>query len=211
MSVTNAERETPVNYREQPFRIRAARPSDLTQMVNVLLISFYTQVQATQWLYWILRLGIQEDIKVKIKSPTTQYACLVAITVHPDSASSDSTPSDSAPSDAVIGTAEVSQRPCETWQLFPRKRAYLSNLAVSPAHRREGAAQQLLSTCENIALSWGFHAVYLHVMADNAAAQALYSQAGYQRCEVSNPVLSGLGLRPQRLLLSKQMLSKQMP
>jgi ribosomal protein S18 acetylase RimI-like enzyme len=228
MSVTNAERETPVSYREQPFRIRAARPSDLTQIVNVLLISFYTQIQATQWLYWILRLGIQEDIKVKIKSPTTQYACLVAITVHPDSASpdsaqadsaqadaadsapSDSAPSDSAPSDsmqadAVIGTAEVSQRPCETWQLFPRKRAYLSNLAVSPAHRRAGAAQQLLSTCENIALSWGFHNVYLHVMADNAAAQALYSQAGYQLCEVSNPILSGLGLRPQRLLLSKQM------
>lgn len=201
MPATNTERETPVSYREQPFRIRAARPSDLTQMVNVLLISFYTQVQATQWLYWILRIGIQEDIKVKIKSPTTQYACLVATTVHPDS----------APSDEVIGTAEVSQRPCETWQLFPRKRAYLSNLAVSPAHRRAGAAQQLLSTCENIALSWGFHAVYLHVMADNAAAQALYSQAGYQLCEVSNPVFSGLGLRPQRLLLSKQMLSKQMP
>jgi ribosomal protein S18 acetylase RimI-like enzyme len=208
MSVTNAERETPVSYREQPFRIRAARPSDLTQIVHVLLISFYTQIQATQWLYWILRLGIQEDIKVKIKSPTTQYACLVAITVQPDSAqadAADSAPSDSAPSDAVIGTAEVSQRPCETWQLFPRKRAYLSNLAVSPAHRRAGAAQQLLSTCENIALSWGFHNVYLHVMADNAAAQALYSQAGYQLCEVSNPILSGLGLRPQRLLLSKQM------
>ncbi len=195
MPVTNAEREPPLSYHERPFRIRAAQPKDLNQIVNVLLVSFYAPVQATQWLYWILRIGIQEDIKVKIKSPVEQYACLVATTIHPDSAQSN----------AVIGTAEVSQRPCETWQLFPRKRAYLSNLAVSPAHRREGAAQQLLTTCENIALNWGFHRVYLHVMADNAAAQALYNQAGYQLCEVSNPIFSGLGLRPQRLLLSKQL------
>jgi ribosomal protein S18 acetylase RimI-like enzyme len=194
MSVTNAERETPVSYREQPFRIRAAQPKDLTQIVNVLLVSFYTQLEATQWLYWILRIGIQEDTKVKIKNSAAQYACLVATTLH----------SDSGQSDAIIGTAEVSQRPCETWQLFPQKRAYLSNLAVSPAHRREGAAQQLLFTCENIARGWGFHRVYLHVMADNKAAKALYDRAGYQLCEVSNPVLSGLGLRPQRLLLSKQ-------
>ncbi len=194
MPVTNAEYEAAASYQEQPFRIRAAQSKDLNQIVHVLLISFYSQVQATQWLYWILRIGIQEDIKVKIKSPVTQYACLVAMTLQ----------AGSAPAGTIIGTAEVSQRPCETWQLFPRKRAYLSNLAVSPAHRREGAAQQLLKTCESVALNWGFHHVYLHVMDDNAAAQALYVQAGYQLCEVSNPILSGLGLRPKRLLLSKQ-------
>ncbi len=195
MSQANAECENIATYHSPSFRIRAAQQKDLSQIVSVLLTSFYVQAKATQWLYWILRIGIQEDIKAKIKTPEGQYACLVATTLHPDSAHSDE----------VIGTAEISQRPCETWQLFPPKRAYLSNLAISPSHRRRGAAIQLLSTCESIARRWGFQTTYLHVMADNAAAQALYERAGYRPCEVSNPVLSGLGLRTQRLLLSKQM------
>ena len=198
MPASNAEREkpasTPTQYQKRSFRIRAAQLKDVAQIVSVLVASFYTQARATQWLYWLLRIGIQEDIKVKIKSPVGQYACLVATTLHPNSAQSGE----------VIGTVEVSQRPCETWQLFPPKRAYLSNLAVDSAHRREGAAQQLLSTGESIARGWGFHSIYLHVMADNIAAQALYASAGYQQREVSNPILSGLGIRPQRLLLSKR-------
>ncbi len=195
MSQANAERENLATYHSPAFRIRAAQQKDLSQIVSVLLASFYAQAKATQWLYWILRIGIQEDIKAKIKTPAGQYACLVAATL--DLAS--------AQSGEVIGTAEISQRPCETWQLFPPKRAYLSNLAISPNHRRQGAAMQLIATCESIAQRWGFQETYLHVMADNAAAQALYQRAGYSPCEVSNPVLSGLGLRSQRLLLSKQM------
>jgi len=206
MSQANAERRSsapappypPQFFSQEPmpptFRIRAAQSKDLTQIVSVLLTSFYAHAKATQWLYWILRIGIREDIKAKIKVPAEQYACLVATTLHPDSAQSDE----------VIGTAEVSQRPCETWQFFPPERAYLSNLAISPNHRRQGAAQQLIHTCETIALGWGFRCLYLHVMADNTAAKQLYEQAGYQLCEVSNPVLSALGLRPQRLLLSKR-------
>ena len=177
------------------FRVRAAQIKDLEQIVSVLLNSFYTQAKATQWLYWILRLGIQEDIKAKLKAPANQYACLVATTLHPNSAHSD----------RIIGTAEISQRPCETWQFFPPQRAYLSNLAIAPHHRRKGGAQQLIATCETIALEWGFRHLYLHVMADNTAAKQLYEQAGYQIREVSNPVLSGLGLRPQRLLLAKRL------
>ncbi len=197
MSATNAGRTHPLPYRRSPFRIRAAQPKDLLPITGVLLASFYPQVQATRWLYWLMRLGIREDIKTRLKAPAGQYACLVATTLQPDSAQSG----------PVIGTIEISQRPCEAWQLFPAKRAYLSNLAISPAHRRQGAAQQLLLTSESIALSWGFHRLYLHVMADNPAAHALYTQAGYQPCEVSNPLLSGLGFRPQRLLLSKPVLS----
>ena len=197
MSQANAEPALPTAFRQSSLRIRAARPTDIAEIVAVLLASFYAQAQATQWLYWIMRIGIQEDIKTRLKTPVGQYACLVATTLHPESAQSE----------AVIGTVEISQRPCEAWQLFPSKRAYLSNLAVTPTHRRQGAAQQLLLTCESIACSWGFHYLYLHVMADNPVAQALYTQAGYRPCEVSNPILSGLGLRPQRLLLSKQVKS----
>ncbi|MEO0768422.1 MAG: GNAT family N-acetyltransferase [Cyanobacteria bacterium J06649_4] len=193
MSQANAESASPFHYKRPLFRIRAAQRKDLPQIVSVLLASFYPQAQATQWLYWLMRIGIQEDIKTRLKTPVNQYACLVAATVDPTSGQTRD----------VIGTAEISQRPCEAWRFFPPKRAYLSNLAISHHHRRQGAAEQLLDTCENIALSWGFHRVYLHVMANNTAAQALYTKAGYGPCEVSNPILSGLGLRPKRLLLSK--------
>ncbi len=196
MSSANAERTLSSSYRWQPFRVRSAQRPDLPQIVAVLLASFYPQAQATQWLYWLMRIGIQEDIKTRLKTSANQYVCLVAIAVEATSAYS---------TGVVVGTAELSQRPCESWRLFPPKRAYLSNLAIAPNHRRQGAAQQLLSTCESIACSWGFHQIYLHVMADNAAAQSLYRQAGYQQCSVSNPILSGLGLRPERLLLSKQL------
>lgn len=181
-------------YQQQLFRIRSAYPKDLTQIVLVLLSSFYPQAQATQWLYWIMRLGIKEDIKVRLKTPASQYACLVATAV--DLAT--------AQSGKIVGTAEISQRSCEAWRLLPPKRAYISNLAIEPAYRRQGVAQQLLHTSEKIAISWGFQRVYLHVMADNEAARALYERAGYQKCGVGNPVMSGLGLTPERLLLTKQ-------
>ncbi|MGB3788413.1 MAG: GNAT family N-acetyltransferase [Phormidesmis sp.] len=199
MSQVNAERTLSSPYGQQPFRIRSAHQKDLSQIVAVLLSSFYPQAQATQWLYWLMRLGIKEDIKTRLKTPASQYVCLVATTVDPESAQSG----------RVVGTAEISQRPCEAWRLLPPKRAYVSNLAISTAYRRQGVAHQLLQTSEKVAQRWGFHRVYLHVMADNPAARALYTQAGYQQCGVSNPILSGLGLRPERLLLSKQIVSEQ--
>ena len=202
MSQANAEYALPSDssvtpseeYQHFPFRIRAAQRKDLSGVVAVLLASFYPQARATQWLYWLMRVGIQEDIKMRLKMPASQYVCLVATLVD----------AESAQAGAVEGTAEVSQRPCENWRFLPPKRAYLSNLSVSQAHRRQGAAKQLLKTCETVALNWGFHRIYLHVMANNAAAHELYRQAGYQRCEISNPVLSGLGIRPEQWLLSKQ-------
>ncbi|MGB3766734.1 MAG: GNAT family N-acetyltransferase [Phormidesmis sp.] len=179
-------------------RIRAARLEDLPQIAAVLLGSFYPKIEATHWLYWLMRIGIREDIRTRLKTHSSQYACLVAAKVS-------LTDSKQMSAGAVVGTIEIAQRPCETWRLFPPRRAYLSNLAVDPTYRRQGAAKQLLHTCERVALQWGFHHTYLHVMADNQAAQALYAQAGYQPFEVSNPIMAGLGLRPERLLLSKRL------
>ena len=196
MSSANAQRALPTSYQWQPFRIRSAQRQDLSKIVAVLLASFYPTAQATQWLYWLMRVGIQEDIKTRMKPPANQYACLVALRLATHSAQA---------TGDIVGTAGISQRPCETWKLIPANLSYLSNLAIAPHYRRQGAASQLLQTAESIALSWGFHRTYLHVMANNAAAQALYLQAGYEPCEVSNPNLSGLGNRPQRIKLSKQL------
>lgn len=194
MSQADAARMLPLPHWQPPFRIRSAQQKDLESIVAVLVSSFYPQAQATQWLYWLMRIGLKEDIKTRLRTPADQYVCLVATTIDPESAHSSS----------VVGTAELSRRPCETWRLLPPKRAYVSNLAIDKAYRRRGAAHQLLRASEKIAFSWGFHQIYLHVMADNLVARALYAQAGYQQCGVSNPVLSRLGLRPERLLLSKR-------
>lgn len=147
-------------------RVRAARTEDVPQIIAVLLGSFYPKVEATHWFYWLMRIGIREDIRTRLKTHSSQYACLVAAQVS-------STASHQQSAGTVIGTIEISMRPCETWRLFPPRRVYLSNLAIDPIHRRQGAAKQLLHTCESVALQWGFNRAYLHVMADNQAAIAL--------------------------------------
>lgn len=211
MSATNGE-----PTRSDSIRVRSARIEDLSRIVAVLLASFYPKIQPTNWFYWLMRIGIREDIKTRLKTDPGRYACLVAASI--DSAVAEgisSTISDEEDTAGrtragkVIGTVEMSLRPCESWRFFPPQRAYLSNLAVDHNYRRLGAAKQLLHTCENVALQWGFHCLYLHVMADNQAAQALYRQAGFQTCEVSNPVLAGLGLRAERLLLAKHIGQKK--
>ncbi|MEN8447639.1 MAG: hypothetical protein ABG776_21790, partial [Cyanobacteria bacterium J06555_13] len=110
MSLANAEPALPQDASIpdapwQSFRIRSAHRRDLPQIVSVLLSSFYPKTQATPWLYWLLRVGIQEDIKARLKTPAIQYACLVADLVEPASAQS---------TGKIVGTAEISQRPCES-------------------------------------------------------------------------------------------------
>lgn len=200
------------------IRVRTARSDDLPRIVAVLLASFYPNIKATHWFYWLMRIGIREDIRTRLRTHSNQYACLVAdgadswasTAIGSKPAAVSTKPAGAKPARTVIGTIEISQRPCETWRFFPPPRAYLSNLAIDPTYRRKGAAMKLLRTCENVALQWGFHRVYLHVMADNKAARTLYEQAGYQPCEISNPILASLGIRPERLLLSKSLSRKDL-
>jgi predicted N-acetyltransferase YhbS len=58
-------------------------------------------------------------------------------------------------------------------------RAYISNMAVSPAARRQGLGRTLCSACGRIAKAWGEPCVLLHVAADNTTAQQLYQSCGF--------------------------------
>jgi ribosomal protein S18 acetylase RimI-like enzyme len=62
-----------------------------------------------------------------------------------------------------------------------RLRCYISNIAVSPAHRRQGVATAMINKCERIARLWGQTAVFLHVEIQNEAAGSLYRGLGYQQ------------------------------
>ncbi|WP_322894099.1 MULTISPECIES: GNAT family N-acetyltransferase [unclassified Yoonia] len=57
--------------------------------------------------------------------------------------------------------------------------AEVLTIATAPAHRRKGLARRMLSKAEQTAQAKGATAVFLEVAEDNAAARALYAQAGY--------------------------------
>ena len=57
---------------------------------------------------------------------------------------------------------------------------YITNVAVHPTARRRGVAQALLAELEQQARQRGLSFITLEVRASNAAAIALYTQAGYE-------------------------------
>ena len=57
--------------------------------------------------------------------------------------------------------------------------AELRNMAVDPAHQRQGAARELLDEGRRRLLEQGAKQIYLEVRASNLAAQRLYYSAGF--------------------------------
>ncbi|MBT9313278.1 GNAT family N-acetyltransferase [Leptothoe kymatousa] len=166
------------------YVLRLARPQDLPQLVELLLTSFYPENYLNRLLYPLMRLGIQEDIKRRLKGSFHQYACLVIVHA-------------SATGGVIVGTVEMSLR-SNVWQPLQPRRPYIANVAVDYRHRRSGLAQQMLRACEFISQTWGLRHIYLHVSTDNPSAIALYQKVGYQ--------LSGQTLPWRR----RQMMSKEL-
>ncbi|MBE9070443.1 GNAT family N-acetyltransferase [Leptolyngbya cf. ectocarpi LEGE 11479] len=155
------------------YWLRSAYPEDLSQLVELLLTSFYPENRLNRWFYSLMRLGIQEDIKRRLRSSIHQYVCLVIV-------------NKAASGPVIVGTVEISLR-SHFWQPLQPRCPYIANVAVEPHHRRSGLAQQMLLACESISQTWGFRQLYLHVSTDNPAAVALYRKVGYQVCGHSPP------------------------
>lgn len=147
------------------YALRFACAPDLPQIVELLLTSFYPENPINRWLYPLMRMGIQEDIKRRIKGTTYPYACLAMVYM-----------ANGGP--AIVGTAEVSLR--SRWPYLQARRPYIANVAVDHCHRRGGLAQKMLLACEAISQTWGLKDIYLHVATNNPAAIALYKKVGYQ-------------------------------
>jgi ribosomal protein S18 acetylase RimI-like enzyme len=176
-----------------PFSIRTATSQDLNDLADILATSFHSRTGWNRWLYPILRLGIYEDLKHRLRSPNHQYLCLVA--------SHDFSPGNDPNLSAIAGTVELTLRTALPWSVSSFQYPYISNLAVRSQSRRQGMARQLLLVCETVAQKWGFTHIYLHVLEDNHQAQQLYTQLGYHlhRTETS---LFG---KPNRLFLQKSL------
>lgn len=149
------------------FQIRAATPADLTDVAQIITESFHSQNGIWGWAFPLLRLGVYEDLRHRLATSAPHHVCLVAV---------DTTES----ANNLVGTVELGVRFGDSWNHVGRSFPYLSNLAVHPKYRRRGAARELLKACENVALSWKFPDLYLHVLENNHQARQLYFQAGYQ-------------------------------
>jgi ribosomal protein S18 acetylase RimI-like enzyme len=57
---------------------------------------------------------------------------------------------------------------------------YLSNLCVDERYRGRGIGRALVRCVENVAMSWGYSRMYLHVDTDNISAFYLYKSEGYR-------------------------------
>lgn len=178
--------------------IRTAQVRDLTTLADILTDSFHPRTGLVRWAYPMLRLGIYEDLRNRLRSNSPHYVCLVAV-------ADGSTVTDS--SEVLAGTVEIALRSSPSWQPRASQYPYISNLAVKKSCRRQGVARQLLLACERISLEWGFPDLYLHVLENNHQARQLYLKAGYQLGQVEPNYSSLLFGRPKRLFLHKHLAS----
>ncbi|MEA5470526.1 GNAT family N-acetyltransferase [Spirulina sp. 06S082] len=186
-----------------PLEIRMANLGDVRGLSAILADSFYSHQGFMFLIHPLLRLGISEDLRTRLKSATPHYSCLAAIaTIDTPSAQKQDT----------AGVVEMTVR--SNYQTTKAKESggkvgefsdylYLSNLAVSQSYRRQGIARRLLLSCEPLALKWGYQDIYLHVLDDNEGAKQLYLNLGYNIDRIESYPNRWIVPRPNRLLLRK--------
>jgi GNAT superfamily N-acetyltransferase len=170
------------------FLIRPVQQQDLAEVSGILAESFHLQPEFMRWVIPIMRMGIYEDLRNRLRSAPPNYVCLVALD-----------------QDHLVGTAEVGLRSFNPWQPRTSQYAYLSNLAVRSEFRRRGSARQLLAACDRVVLDWGFRDLYLHVLENNYSARQLYLKSGYQLHDTDAGWASWLFGQPRRLFLHKSL------
>ena len=175
------------------MQIRPANLYDVDRLTDVLTASFYDADGWRQLVYPFIRLGIQEDLKQRLRANSPRYACLAAVLPSTDDATIAGT--------ILAGTIEIAMRSPWPWQ--GDRHGYISNLAVGQGFRRQGIATALLKSCEQVARQWQIGELRLHVMEDNPAARALYREAGFSTLQVEDSPASWLGIQARRLLLHK--------
>ena len=175
------------------FKIRAAQVEDLNTLAEILADSFHVQQGIFGWAYPLLRLGIYEDLRTRLRSNSPDRICLVALN-RAGKAAGD-----------IVGTVEMGLRSTDPFARARSRYPYLSNLAVSRSDRRRGVAKQLLQKCERVALEWRFQDLYLHVLENNHHARQLYFNLGYQLHKVDSNWDNWLLGKPRQLFLHKHL------
>lgn len=186
------------NLGSSPVIIRTFEASDLKSLSEVLSHSFHPPQGLVYWLYPLLKLGIYEDLRSRLRSNSPQYKCLVASKLIPDLAGQ---------KEEIVGSVEIALYPSSLWSTRKNPYPYISNLAVSNLYRRQGIARKLLIKCEQIAWEWGFQEISLHVLEDNYQAKQLYLTSGYQLQRIESNLACWLLQQPRRALLHKKLVN----
>lgn len=175
------------------FQIRVAATTDLTGVAQIIAESFHSQNGILGWLFPLLRLGIYEDLRHRFATSAPHQVCLVALNTHENK------------ENYLVGTVELGLRFNNSWSQVSKSYPYLSNLAVHPNYRRQGAASDLLIACEKVVLNWGFQDLYLHVLENNHQARQLYFKLGYRVHKVESPLNAFFLKRSRQILLHKHL------
>ena len=182
------------------IEVRDVREDEIQCVADIITRSFHFDRGWMGWFTPLFKLGIAEDLRHRLRghpasscssgNPHQQVCSIALCNQHGDS--------------QVIGTIEVGMRHANHHQPTQHRYVYISNLAVSRDFRRRGVAQELLTNCEQIAKSWGFTEIHLHVMGDNDRGRNLYEKLGYEI--VSREFVWSIvpWHRPERLFLCKQ-------
>ena len=143
-----------------------------------------------------MRLGIYEDLRHRLATSAPNHVCLVAVDTSNQAGLN------------LVATVELSVRLGDAWTYTGTRKsfAYLSNLAVHPQHRRQGAALALLNSCEKVAREWGFQDLNLHVLENNHQARQLYFKLGYRMHQIDSNWNTFFFRRSRQILLYKHLL-----
>lgn len=220
------DRRPEIIDRIPPFLIRTASLEDAKALADLLTISFHDQDSWMKYFTPLLRIGIYEDLRHRIRSRISPYACVIATYISDAERSSEaavslrsdfdgnaeslpeadepSRPSSGVTPPIIVGTVEMTVKQ-RLWGCTRSKYVYLSNLATRPDYRRRGVAGHVLRGCETIAQRWGYRDLYLHVLDDNAGARLLYQKLGYQIRQSDADLVTWLLNRPRQLLLHKHL------
>jgi ribosomal protein S18 acetylase RimI-like enzyme len=145
--------------------VRALEQTDIIQAANVIGDSFQIGAAFGRWLMPLFKLGIREDLHSRWREQDPQRAVALVATIS---------------TSRVVGTIEVTNRGTLYHASLAKRYAYIANLAVDSNYRSLGIGRQMVAQCESIAREWGFGYVYLHVMAENPAANHLYKKLGFE-------------------------------
>lgn len=178
------------------FQIRLCTAADLADVAQIIAESFHSRHGIWGWAFPLLRLGIYEDLRHRLAQCAPHHACLVVVDT-----------SDRANLN-LVATVELSVRLGDAWTYTGTRKsfAYLSNLAVHPQYRRQGAARALLTSCEKVATDWGFKDLYLHVLENNHQARQLYFKLGYRMHQIDSNWNTFFFRRSRQILLYKHLL-----
>jgi len=170
--------------------IRYADDKDIDQIADTIVSSFYNYSGIFAGLQILLRFTISEDLRYRLNNKPPLHKCLVTTTNDPHNSQ-------------ITGTVEISLR-TSLWaptSQYP----YISNLAVKEDYRRQGLAKKLLEKCDQIAFSWGYDQIQLHVLEQNKLALQLYLASGYQIIKRERQWSSFFYPSSTRILLRKKL------